>query len=187
MSWRGSPGRARLGGDCAWREPWIPRRFGSSRSGSLAVSATGGHRRWAVFGCGERWRWVFGGDGSSAGGGLRRRGVFGGGGRLRRRGRTSGAESRRPVDTGAWDSYLVRFESDLRETRHPSAFRQRPAMQPAFRTSPGRTRRRRAHQAIRAEQSVLCPNCGSAKRAHAACTSCGYVRPGLTIKTASNG
>ena len=29
----------------------------------------------------------------------------------------------------------------------------------------------------------MCPNCGSARRPHAACTSCGYVRPGLQIKT----
>ncbi|HRP63819.1 MAG TPA: 50S ribosomal protein L32 [Phycisphaerales bacterium] len=54
---------------------------------------------------------------------------------------------------------------------------------PAFRTSPSRKRKRRAHHALKATQSVLCANCGNAKRPHAACTSCGYVRPGLQIKT----
>ncbi len=53
---------------------------------------------------------------------------------------------------------------------------------PPFRVSPGRTRRRRAHQAIKATHTTLCPNCGAAKRSHTACSSCGYVRPGLQIK-----
>ena len=53
---------------------------------------------------------------------------------------------------------------------------------PAFRTSPSRKRKRRSHLAVRATSSVLCPNCGAAKQPHAACTSCGYVRPGLQIK-----
>ncbi|MFZ4749782.1 MAG: 50S ribosomal protein L32 [Phycisphaerales bacterium] len=55
-------------------------------------------------------------------------------------------------------------------------------MVPPFRCSPGRTRRRRAHQAIKAAHTTLCPNCGAAKRSHTACSSCGYVRPGLQIK-----
>ncbi|MFO0827261.1 MAG: 50S ribosomal protein L32 [Phycisphaerales bacterium] len=55
-------------------------------------------------------------------------------------------------------------------------------MVPAFRQSPGRTRRRRAHQALKAEHTTLCPNCGAAKRPHTACSSCGYVRPGLQLK-----
>ncbi|MDA1008483.1 MAG: 50S ribosomal protein L32 [Planctomycetota bacterium] len=55
-------------------------------------------------------------------------------------------------------------------------------MNPPFRVSPGRKRRRRAHQAISAIKTVLCPNCGSARRPHCACGSCGYVRPGLQIK-----
>jgi ribosomal protein L32 len=40
--------------------------------------------------------------------------------------------------------------------------------------------------AIRPEKAVLCPNCGAAKRPHAACVSCGYVRPGLQIKGAED-
>jgi ribosomal protein L32 len=56
-------------------------------------------------------------------------------------------------------------------------------MVPPFRCSPGRTRRRRSYQAIKASHTTLCPNCGAAKRSHTACSSCGYVRPGLQIKT----
>lgn len=53
---------------------------------------------------------------------------------------------------------------------------------PAFRQSPGRTRRRRAHDAIDRVHTTLCPNCGGAKRPHTACRECGYVRPGLQVK-----
>lgn len=56
-------------------------------------------------------------------------------------------------------------------------------MNPPFRTSPGRKRRRRSHHAIAAAHTVLCPNCGSAKRPHTACGSCGYLRPGLQLKS----
>jgi len=55
-------------------------------------------------------------------------------------------------------------------------------MNPAFRTSPGRKRRRRAHQALKPLHTTLCPNCGAAKRPHASCMACGYVRPGLQLK-----
>ncbi|MBX3355735.1 MAG: 50S ribosomal protein L32 [Phycisphaeraceae bacterium] len=57
-------------------------------------------------------------------------------------------------------------------------------MNPAFRTSPGRTRRRRSHHAIKAAHTVLCPQCQAPKRPHAACRGCGYVRPGLQLKVA---
>ncbi|MBC22821.1 MAG: 50S ribosomal protein L32 [Phycisphaerae bacterium] len=53
---------------------------------------------------------------------------------------------------------------------------------PAFRTSPGRKRRRRSHDAISKTRTVMCPNCGTPRRPHAACSDCGYVRPGLQIK-----
>lgn len=56
-------------------------------------------------------------------------------------------------------------------------------MVPAFRQSPGRTRRRRAHQALKSTHTTLCPNCGAAKRPHTACQACGYVRPGLQVKS----
>lgn len=56
-------------------------------------------------------------------------------------------------------------------------------MQPKKRTSPGRRGNRRSHDALSPIQSVACPNCGSNKLPHAACGNCGYVRPGLTLKT----
>ena len=52
------------------------------------------------------------------------------------------------------------------------------------RQSPGRTRRRRAHHALKSAHTVTCPNCGAAKRPHTACKDCGYVRPGLQLKVA---
>lgn len=55
-------------------------------------------------------------------------------------------------------------------------------MNPPFRTSQARKRKRRSHMALKAEHSVLCPNCRAAKRPHSACSSCGYVRPGLQVK-----
>ena len=54
---------------------------------------------------------------------------------------------------------------------------------PAFRTSRSRQGKRRSHQTLRPDHTVLCPNCGAAKRPHQACPSCGYVRPGLAVKT----
>jgi large subunit ribosomal protein L32 len=60
-------------------------------------------------------------------------------------------------------------------------------MTPAFRQSPGRTRRRRSHHALKASHTVLCPNCGTSKRPHTACSGCGYVRPGLQVKTSRAG
>jgi large subunit ribosomal protein L32 len=35
---------------------------------------------------------------------------------------------------------------------------------------------------LRAVNAAVCPNCGTARLPHAACSNCGYVRPGLTIK-----
>lgn len=40
---------------------------------------------------------------------------------------------------------------------------------------------RRSHDALKKITSVRCPNCGGAKLPHAACMSCGYVRPGLKL------
>ncbi|MGB0716904.1 MAG: 50S ribosomal protein L32 [Phycisphaerae bacterium] len=48
-------------------------------------------------------------------------------------------------------------------------------MLPVKKTSRCRTRTRRAHHALRAVNSISCPNCGKPKLPHAACDSCGYV------------
>lgn len=54
-------------------------------------------------------------------------------------------------------------------------------MLPAQRQSYGRSRRRRAHDALKATQSAMCPLSGMPKLPHRACTESGYVRPGLKI------
>jgi len=56
-------------------------------------------------------------------------------------------------------------------------------MHPTHRISYGRTRRRRSHHALRPTATVVCPNCGSNKLPHRACGACGYVRPGLKLRT----
>ncbi len=56
-------------------------------------------------------------------------------------------------------------------------------MVPCQRTTRSQGRMRRSHDALRRATAVRCPNCGSPKRPHAACGQCGYVRPGLTLKT----
>jgi len=54
-------------------------------------------------------------------------------------------------------------------------------MLPCQRKSRSQSKMGRAHKGATAYQAVRCPNCGSAKRPHAACGSCGYVRPGLKL------
>jgi len=56
-------------------------------------------------------------------------------------------------------------------------------MLPAQKLSRARTRKRRSHHALRAVNLVDCPRCNSPKLPHAACDNCGYVRPGLSLKT----
>ncbi|MBX3356949.1 MAG: 50S ribosomal protein L32 [Phycisphaeraceae bacterium] len=54
-------------------------------------------------------------------------------------------------------------------------------MQPAFRQSYGRTRRRRSHHALTAVKPTLDPLSGMPKMHHRVCKESGYVRPGLRI------
>ncbi len=56
-------------------------------------------------------------------------------------------------------------------------------MLPTHRRSKARRGNRRSHDKLTPPHAVLCPNCGSPKLPHAACTNCGYVRPGLTLKS----
>ena len=53
---------------------------------------------------------------------------------------------------------------------------------PQNKVTRSRRNMRRAHDALVAGNPAECPNCGAAKRSHTACSSCGYVRPGLQIK-----
>ncbi len=55
-------------------------------------------------------------------------------------------------------------------------------MVPVQRQTRTQGRKRRSHDGLRPVQAVQCPNCGSPKLPHAACSDCGYVRPGLTLK-----
>lgn len=55
-------------------------------------------------------------------------------------------------------------------------------MHPTHRTSPGRTRRRRANKNLTPELGTLCPISGEDKRHHRVSTESGYYRPGLTVR-----
>ena len=55
-------------------------------------------------------------------------------------------------------------------------------MLPAQRQSRGRSKRRRAHDAITGVKPTICPLSGMPKLHHRACSESGYVRPGLRIK-----
>ena len=48
-------------------------------------------------------------------------------------------------------------------------------MHPVKKISKSRTRTRRSHHALRAVNTVSCPQCGNAKLPHTACENCGYV------------
>ena len=54
-------------------------------------------------------------------------------------------------------------------------------MQPCFRQSHGRSRRRRSHHALKPVQVGVCPLSGMPKAHHRACRESGYVRAGLKI------
>ena len=56
-------------------------------------------------------------------------------------------------------------------------------MLPTHRVAKARRDKRRSHHALKAIQTATCPNCGAAKLPHAACRDCGYVKPGLRLKT----
>jgi len=54
-------------------------------------------------------------------------------------------------------------------------------MVPVQRKTRSQSKQGRSNKGLTAVQAVRCPNCGEAKRPHAACRQCGYVRPGLQI------
>lgn len=47
---------------------------------------------------------------------------------------------------------------------------------PKRKVSPGRRDRRRAHDYLKASESVNCPNCGEARLPHRVCGKCGYYQ-----------
>jgi len=54
-------------------------------------------------------------------------------------------------------------------------------MLPVKKTSRSRTRTRRSHHRLRPVNYAICPACGKSKLPHAACSSCGYVNPKITL------
>ena len=60
-------------------------------------------------------------------------------------------------------------------------------MLPTQKLSRARTRKRRSHHARRPVNYSDCPKCNSPKLSHAACSNCGYVRPGLSIEIEKEG
>lgn len=59
-------------------------------------------------------------------------------------------------------------------------------MLPVHRVPKSQKLKRRSHLRLRPALPVVCPNCGNAKMPHTACRNCGYVRPGLMVKTAAS-
>ena len=60
-------------------------------------------------------------------------------------------------------------------------------MLPKQKLSRARTRKRRSHHAKISANYTDCPKCNSPKLPHAACSNCGYVRPGLSIEVEKEG
>ena len=63
-------------------------------------------------------------------------------------------------------------------------FERRRIMVPVQRSTRTQGRNRRSHDALTTRHSTACPDCQAAKLPHAACTACGYVRPGLKLNLA---
>jgi len=47
---------------------------------------------------------------------------------------------------------------------------------PKRKISPGRRDRRRAHDALKARNIVICPNCGEPRLPHRVCSNCGHYQ-----------
>lgn len=57
-------------------------------------------------------------------------------------------------------------------------------MVPKKKMSKTRTRSRRSHNKLKATNYSVCKRCGNTKLPHAACDSCGYLNPKITLKLA---
>jgi large subunit ribosomal protein L32 len=62
-------------------------------------------------------------------------------------------------------------------TRHSSLYLEGAIMpNPKRRHSKARTGKRRAHDALRAPQTTLCPNCQEPRMPHRVCPKCGHYK-----------
>ncbi|HEY0004598.1 MAG TPA: 50S ribosomal protein L32 [Pyrinomonadaceae bacterium] len=53
---------------------------------------------------------------------------------------------------------------------------------PKRRHSKARTRKRRAHDALRAPQTTPCPNCQEPRMQHRMCPKCGYYKDRIVMQ-----
>ena len=56
-------------------------------------------------------------------------------------------------------------------------------MLPVQRKTRTQSKKGRSHHALTPRGVVKCANCGTPKVPHGACRECGYVRPGLMMRT----
>ena len=57
---------------------------------------------------------------------------------------------------------------------------------PKRKISPGRRDRRRAHDALKARNVVICPNCGEPRLPHRVCSNCGHYQGREVIDVENN-
>jgi large subunit ribosomal protein L32 len=57
---------------------------------------------------------------------------------------------------------------------------------PKRKISPGRRDRRRAHDALKARNVVVCPNCGEPRLPHRVCSNCGHYQGREVIDVENN-
>ena len=55
---------------------------------------------------------------------------------------------------------------------------------PKQKQSKARSRKRRAHQALKSKQLVKCSNCGKMKLNHIVCDNCGYYKDRVIVEKA---
>jgi len=57
---------------------------------------------------------------------------------------------------------------------------------PKRKISPGRRDRRRAHDALKARNVVICPNCGEPRLPHRVCSNCGHYQGREVLEVEAN-
>lgn len=57
---------------------------------------------------------------------------------------------------------------------------------PKRKISPGRRDRRRAHDALKARNVTICPNCGEPRLPHRVCPNCGHYQGREVLEVEAN-